>query len=206
MDLDKAPYFVTLALALFGWSANHVVNRIIDAPTLEYQIQDVTVESTAQGKSHRVQRITLTNLTRKQTFEDLSVMLVSRKGSPLESEHLQLRPIPPAFEGDDSWEAEGGRATFTIPKLHPGNSVQVVSAFQGENPPVFRIKSKGTVFATNANWETWFVRNEVLVLTPLAILWALIIGLYAYGNWSSYKSAAPSPDPAQTAIDTETKS
>ena len=102
MDLDKAPYFVTLALALLGWSANHVVNRIIDAPTLEYQIQEATVESDGAGKSHRVQRITLTNLTRKQTFDDLSVILVSRRGSPLASEHLQLKPIPPAFEGDES--------------------------------------------------------------------------------------------------------
>ena len=206
MDLDKAPYFVTLALALLGWSANHVVNRIIDAPTLEYRIQEATVESVGEGKSHRVQRITLTNLTRKQTFDDLTVILVSRRGSPLASEHLQLKPIPPAFEGDESWEAEGGRATFTIPRLHPGNSVYVISAFQGKSPPVFRIKSKGTVFATSANWETWFVRNEVVVLTPLAILWALFIGAYALGNWLSYRSLAQKASATQIGIQKEKSS
>lgn len=193
MELDKAPYFVTLALALFGWSANHIVNRITDAPTLEYRIDEPTQEESKVGKALSTQLITLTNLTRKQTFENLSVMLVARKGSTLDSDRLQLRPLAPAFEGDDSWESEGGRATFTIPKLHPGSSVQVVSAYTGNNPPVFRIKSQGTVFATKANWETWFVRNEIFILTPLAFVWALLIAAYAYSNLSDYRKPTGTP-------------
>jgi hypothetical protein len=187
VDLDKAPYFVTLALALFGWSANHVVNRITDAPTLEYRIEEPKEEKSTSGQPLWTQNITLTNLTRKQTFENLSVMLIARKGSTLASDQLKLRPVPPAFEGDDSWESEGGRATFTVPKLHPGSSVQVVSAYTGDKPPVFRIKSQGTVFATKANWETWFVRHEIYILTPLALVWAMVISVYAYSNLSLYR-------------------
>lgn len=193
MDLDKAPYFVTLALALFGWSANHIVNRITDAPTLEYRIDEPTQDDSTPSRAFWTQRITLTNLTRKQTFDNLSVILVARKGSTLASDHLQLRPVAPAFEGDESWESEGGRATFTVPKLHPGSSVQVVSAYTGKSPPVFRIKSQGTVFATRANWETWFVRNEIFILTPLALVWALVIAVYAYSNISGYHKPAGTP-------------
>ena len=203
MDLDKAPYFVTLALALFGWSSNQVVNRIVDAPTLEYHIPDTLETLVSDGKTYHVQRITLTNLTRKKTFEDLSVILVSRKGSPLEAKLLRLRPVAPAFEGDESWAEEGGRATFTIPKLQPGGSVQVFSAFIGDNPAVFRLKSKGTVFATKTNWETWFVRNEILILTPLALVWAIVILLYMHRNWLSYRAAVAKPAYSSTNLPKE---
>lgn len=46
----------------------------------------------------------------------------------------------------------------------------MLSACMGDNLSVLRIKSQGAVFTTEVSWETWFIRNEMYIITSMALI------------------------------------
>ena len=75
MDLDKSPFFVTLAVAIAGWSATYIVGRITNSPTLEYQISSPVEAVAPKPPRAKYQSVRLTNLTRSSTFKSLTVVI-----------------------------------------------------------------------------------------------------------------------------------
>lgn len=189
MELDKAPFVVTLAVAIAGWSATHIVDRVTGSPTLEFNASEPVAASNSSVSDSKTQTIQLTNLTRATTFKDLTVILVARGNTRIIDEMTEILPRPPAFEGDEPWKYQGGMARYTIPRMHPGWTFAVRVGYTGNSPPVLRLESPDTVYSTSPNWETFVVRNELWILSAIALIWGLFVALYLFQNWRQFSDS-----------------
>lgn len=180
MDSDKVPFFVTVALAIAGWSATYIVGRITNSPTLEYEISQPSALESKEYPEAKSLTIQLTNLTRATTFKNLTVVLIAPGRTKILGDLTEMRPIPPAFEGNDPWKHQGGFAEFTIPKVHPGWQFLVLVRFIGDKPPILRFQSEDSIYSTEPSWETWFVRYEAWVFVGIAGLWLLATGVFYF--------------------------
>lgn len=189
MDLDKAPFFVTLAVAIAGWSATYVVGRITGSPTLEFeQYQPVAnpMQSEPKGMS---QTLRLTNLTRSTTFKNLSIVLMAPPGTKILDETTDVIAVPPAFEGNEPWKYRGGMARYVIPKVHPGWTYRVRVGYVGDKAPVLRFESEDNVYTTRPNWETFVVRHEFWILAGIGGFWGMFVVGYLVANVRQFLTA-----------------
>lgn len=186
MDLDKAPFFVTLAVAIAGWSATHVVDRVIGAPTLEYEAAESMASPLPHEPNAKLQTLRLTNLTRSTTFKNLTVVLMAPRGTKVLNETTEIVAVAPAFEGNDPWKYRGGMATYVIPKVHPGWTYLVRVGYVGDRLPILRFESDDSIYTTRPNWETFIVKREVWILCAIGGFWSVFILWYLIGNVRQY--------------------
>lgn len=186
MDLDKAPFFVTLAVAIAGWSATYVVGRITGAPTLEYEASQPVASPTSSESAAKLQTLRLTNLTRSTTFKNLTVVLLAPRGTKVLDDKTEIVALPPAFEGNEPWRYRGGMARYVVPKVHPGWTYLVRVSYVGDTPPVMRFESEDSIYTTKPNWETFVVRREVWILAAIGAFWSAFILLYLVANVKEY--------------------
>lgn len=178
MDSDKVPFFVTLALAIAGWSATYIVGRITTSPTLEYEISQAVANPSEKQPNAKSITVQLTNLTRTTTFKNLTVVFMAQGNTQILGNITEMQPIPPAFEGNDPWKYRGGLAQYTIPKVHPGWRFSILVGFIGDKPPTLRFESEDPIYMTEPSWETWFVRHEVWFFVGIAGIWLLATFLF----------------------------
>jgi hypothetical protein len=207
MDLDKAPFFVTLAVAVAGWSATYVVGRITGSPTLEYEPgQSVSAPLPSEPKA-KSQTVRLTNLTRSTTFKSLTVVLMAPRETRILDEATEIVAVPPAFEGNDPWKYRGGMARYVIPRVHPGWTYLVRVGYVGDRPPVLRFESEESIYATRPNWETFVVRHEVWILLAIGGLWSLFVFAYLVQNVHAYiaqgRSKRPTASSATSTLESD---
>jgi hypothetical protein len=198
MDLDKAPFFVTLALAIAGWAATHAVGRITGAPTVEYESRPSVSAPLPSEPKAMLQTVRLSNLTRSRTFKNLAIVLMTPQGTKILDETTEIVAIAPAFEGNDSWQYRGGMARYVVPKVHPGWTYLVRIGYVGERPPVLHLESEESIFVTRPTWETFLVRREVWVLLAIASFWALFVLLYLVPNVWTYVRQLRTSRPSMT--------
>ena len=188
MDLDKAPFFVTLAVAIAGWTANHIVERTTSSPTLEYVALHSTTNSSSNAAQAKSQSYRLTNLTRSTTLKNLTVVFIAPAGTKILDDSTEVVPIPPAFEGNEPWKFRGAMARYVFPKIHPGWTFRVTVGYTGDRPPVLRFESEDSVYAVKPNWETFIVRRELWILLAIGGFWSLFIFWYVVANLRAYIS------------------
>jgi hypothetical protein len=124
---DKAPYLVSLILGVLGWLVSHMVDRIIEAPTLEYHIQ----KETAADRS--MLSVELHNITREKSFEGLKATIYFPNATSIYSPHLTA--AEPAFNGKAPPTVSGSTATFTLPKMMPGAQLNFSAVARAKAPP-----------------------------------------------------------------------
>lgn len=179
-DVDKAPFFVTLAVAIVGWTASYVVERVTKSPTLEYERIVQEALPTKGEPEARVVRYKITNLARDTAFKDLKVILMAPDKTRLVQELTEIHPFSPATEGDEPWEFKKvSRATYTIARVQPNWSYEIQAGYVGENPPRLRFSTEETIYATRPNWETFCVRREPWIILAIAIFWGGFVVWYA---------------------------
>jgi hypothetical protein len=190
MGSDKAPWIITLALAIIGWASNSIIERVTGAPTLEYTIDAPVPAGASAPKDARILRVHLTNLTRATTFKDFAVVFMSPPGTTIVGELTEIHPLPPAFEGNEPWRHRGGMATYVVPKMLPGWQFVAQVGYVGPHPPALRFESGDTVYATPPTWETKYVRNEIWFLGSFGALWAVIVVIYIFRSLRNPSTAA----------------
>src|ERR1700747_591009 len=109
---DKAPLIVTLVLAIIGWAVTHVVDRLIDTPTIEL---DRTTRSDKTGSSVSLR---LTNLAHDKAFRKIEVVVTAPEGETITD--FAVVPVEPAFEGGAPATTSGRSGDFTFPEIQPG--------------------------------------------------------------------------------------
>jgi hypothetical protein len=171
MFSEKAPYVVTVILAVLGWSVTHVVDRVTGNPILEYR-----VESESAGR----EAVTIQNVTRDHTFRNLTLVFTADIAGSITS--VSVIPFEPAFEGDEPWLIHGRTAQFTFPQLQPGWKFQIKLGYTGTQRPRLRFELReGTLRATEWSLETFFLANEVCILLLILVAWVLfLLGAFLY--------------------------
>src|SRR5688572_24867253 len=88
LSQKEVPFLVTLLLAWSGWGIGHMVDRVIESPTVEYDITSVT-----QG-AEKLTTVHLANLS-NQAFYDLKFEIQGEKALPCQTALQNVQPAWP---------------------------------------------------------------------------------------------------------------
>ena len=78
--------------------------------------------------------------------------------------------------------------TFNIPKIMPGSTYRLQSGYKSDKIPIVRITSNSSVIRIiPAGIETFFQKNEILILFNSVVFWILILVIsYRYKFFLNY--------------------
>ena len=194
MSSDKAPFFVTLVLAIIGWAVAHIVDRVVTAPTIEFRT------STLHQDGQKILGVTLTNLTADKTFRGLRLVLVSPPGGTIQL--MEVFPVEPAFEGDEPATVESNSvrssASFRFAEIQPEGSLEARASYRGQMPRIRITLDSGTARLVRPSIETWLARHEFGVFCGLVLLGVLLLG--ATGIWRIVRRATEAHEPNETVM------
>lgn len=170
---DKAPYVVSLILGVLGWLVGHMVDRIIEAPTLEYHVE----EKDSDGR--RGLDVELTNITRDKSFDSLRARIVIPDATRYE--RPTLVSAEPAFEGTTAPETLQDTTNFILPRMMPGAEISLGVAAASTGEPRLSIWSdaKEPIRLQERGLETFFAKHEIEVLAALFVLWLAALAIWA---------------------------
>jgi hypothetical protein len=174
---EKAPYLITVLVAGIGWAVTHSVDRVLASPTLMYE--------TRINHSGNINQytITLNNITRDERFDDLTFTVLIRDGKCAGDPKVypalpapEIKQPPECQDAVVESQTNVADATFEIPQIHPGWSMDLVTNFYGEGAPHFRFQTKkDSVRLVRPSLETWFVVHEMWILGSLVALYFIFI-------------------------------
>lgn len=171
---QEAPWITTLALGCAGWFLTHAVDRVMNSPTLEYQL------ATDQAATGGTVRLQLTNLTRDRAFDEVRVVLIGSDEDRFD--RPSIRAVQPADDGSSPPQIAGNTVTFTIARMQPGSVYRLAIDHRTAAVPALRITSDASVIRPVApSAATSFARHELACLLALGACGALGLGLYYRG-------------------------
>jgi hypothetical protein len=173
MYSDKAPYIVTVIIAVLAWSLTQVVGRLLATPMLRYSIEENS------GAGDKTQYIRLKNITRDKTFRNLRLVVAAPPGGEL-TQRPHVIPSEPAWEGDQPGSFAPRTFEFTFKEIQPNWTFEVAIRYRGPEQPRVRMSNPdATVFIVQPSIQTWLVEHEFEVFVALVIIWlCILLGLW----------------------------
>src|SRR5258708_22788330 len=153
-DTNSQFSFSTLFAEFFGlttffgaltWVVAHTVDRLVDSPTIEYEI---TRQRIGDDRSQVWEiRANVVNLSQKSTFRNAKFLFVSRSdenGNALDTvfdvnqDHTEMVFLGPTLpEGKRRAKVQIPGAEFVVPVLAPGARVELITRYVGKDEPRF---------------------------------------------------------------------
>lgn len=202
---------VSAIVAVFGWTAfvtsagwvvKHTVDRLVESPTVEFQIQSKAID--IGDRNTWEIRATIVNLSSKITLRDSQFMFVSRSkegGGRLDTEFVVddsstvLVSHPPSMPGSIRGSVDVNAAIFTIPTFAPGAKFDLIARYKGSVEPRFVGKPGGanqdSFNLIPRSVQTWLVRYEFWVLAAALAIWFLSLAGIAIVQTSKSKKSTP---------------
>ena len=181
---EKATYLLTIAFAAIGWTTNQIWLDITSTPTVEAErhIYDSATSNTG---------FTITNLSRKQSFDNLVFKIVIDNSSNAKCQGQPiLMPIAPTDLGYSQdkkrirpkCESEK-YAEYQIQKLHPGGKVKLLIEASNETYPLLLVNSNKPIRLIESSAETYVIKNRFCILVLLFVAWSItVLILLTFGN------------------------
>lgn len=211
LKAEKAPYVITLFVALLGWTALRTSDRLHETPFVEYQ---TTTFSTAPGSKGNFAAIRLRNVTSGQTFDCFILeQLASAKFGDSTDQRIIYRgnvaantTLLKAAPANWQWEVRdfmpGADLELGAPTVgsEPWNVLvrPCQEAPRPANAKEGSVKSKGsTPVLMERSLVTRYVEHELPVLWAGLVLWLLFL-VYLNAKRSSFVALqiAPTPGPS----------
>lgn len=176
------PYLLTILFVLVGWSFTHVVNRLLQSPTLEYKIRESREK--ANSLSYEIE-----NITRDKLFKDLTFLLLFDGPAKEKLIKADLVVLPPArISGEVKLPpvVEAEYAKFFVPEFHPNWRMALkvelkVGLSEKEYPRLrFSTGDDKPIRLVPASFETFLVKHEFSIILILLVSWSLLIISYLY--------------------------
>ena len=175
---NDAPYLVSILVGALAWGVIHIINELVDSPTLEY---------CGSGQQENLIEYSVTNLSKKTVFKGLKFDLSTAPNDVEVLTDPRIYAEPPHFEGvtEGGWSKDGKSMQFFVPALHPGGKVVMSVAYRGDYEIAFRFMGskqiervtpvdKGNddeaVLLEECGVITWFVKNETKIILGLIAL------------------------------------
>ena len=171
LDQASVPYLVTALLLACGWGIVHVIDRLTEAPSMEYC---VTLE---RADEVAIVKVSLENLSLTTKFRMLKFNLGDRENG----EELFSRPRivedPPAFQG--SRKPEGGRQLeFEIAAMNPGDRIEVTAKYPGVDlPPLRLMQSKDSMLLLECSPLTYLLKHQLAFVFLFSVVALVVIVL-----------------------------
>jgi hypothetical protein len=182
---ENFPYLLTIMFAVVAWGITHIVDSLLKAPILEYN-----VAKQARGKNTTFE-YSFTNISRTKQFQDLEISFVlsSNEGLEFLQDSCKIKWIPPLKHGEPAVK-EKDTFKFTIPQFHPNCRIKVVMTVSGKGEPTLHYKSNKpeSVLLEKGSIYTFIAKNErgiIIILIGILILLMIIYFLYLFFSKSN---------------------
>jgi len=179
----------TTFIGALAWALTHVVDRIVDSPTIEYKITNKRIGDD-RSQAWEI-RANVVNLSQKNTFRDAKFLFVAganENGKPLNTtfdvneDYTEIVFHGPSLpEGKRRAKVQIPGAEFIVPILPPGARVELITRYFGKDEPRFMgapaIRGNESFALRERSLFTFLVANELYVIVGLLVLWlaALIV-------------------------------
>ncbi len=165
-------------LGACGWGIVHVIDRLTEAPTVEYSVTSRT------GRQRGV-AVNIRNLSYTNRFKDLKFSLDCRSNDCGTFSNADIVGIPPAFHGGARPDTcQGSELTFVIPNLHPGWRFMAHADYDGDDTPPLRLMYAATeVQLLESSSLTFLLRHQLgFIVSFSAISLCLVAWLVYFGS------------------------
>lgn len=181
------PLLVTAMFAAVGWGIVHVIDQLVDAPTVEY-CKTLPKRDEAQ--------VTIENLSRKIVFQGLKFGLRRPANTKGRFSTTEISADPPFFvEGTEGGivTTEGATAEFLIPILHPGAKITMSAKFAGFDEVDFyligtnknildsSLDAKQMLTPINlleCGLQSFIIKNEIWIVFSFVLFFILVVFIY----------------------------
>jgi hypothetical protein len=169
LHAKDAPYLLTILFAMLGWTFTHGIDRLLSAPTLEYECKTDTVGVACA----------LENLSQDKVFRNLHFTIQVPRGSIANPQADWLQPCTGDRDDPQPSIANGG-ASYHFGTLHPGCGVKVLLETKGQGPSELRVtaSAEAAVKMVQKSVLTRLVRSEFPILFGAVVGWSLLIVIY----------------------------
>ena len=120
---DKAPYLLTLAVALIGWCGTRAIDRVTDAPTVGYSMESDTSSDGVQVKCY------VKNLSHASLLSGLVFVLEDISGGKATAKSGEIEYPPPTWipslSPRKSPSIGPSLIIYDISRLQPGDAIVV---------------------------------------------------------------------------------
>jgi hypothetical protein len=172
---DRLGLLTTIVIGALGWLITHYVDRLTEAPTVEYSIS-----SKSEGKGGNYRHVfRFRNVNRLKAYGPLKLTFQA-PDSPIRA--YALRPVEPGSEGEEFQRISSDAAEFNIPKLMPNGAIKVIFRTEGKPRPAVSVESGSDIRLTRSGFETWLVRHEITVMGALIVIWITALGGIIYAH------------------------
>jgi len=184
---DKLPYLFTILIGLIAYQVDHFINNLSETPLVNYGFQKIDSKDSAGFKVDSIQ-VLIANLSKKRCFKNLDFDIKYRYSGTLKTPDVyaaELIAIAPSMILPDSNARNSGYKlnNYKIPQLQPNGQYYAILKlrYKGEfeEMPSVYLNSKDNILLTNANSDTFIIKNQVWINLILIILSLVGIILYA---------------------------
>ena len=182
----SVPYLTTILLAAFGWAVVHVIDKLDQAPIVEYSV------NWSSSNNSRTVEIRIENLSQKNRFWGLEFMLIPPTPQNGEFSSPDIIEVAPAFTTrvssagksiPDDPEENDGTVTFRINDFQPGEVYILKSNYSGKDSPPFRLGNSANVIKLlERSLITFLVKFELLFIGLFALVSLVSVSALLYFN------------------------
>ncbi len=176
--MEKVPTLVVIFLTAAGWVVTHIVDRVLNSPTVEYAIEQIDIKKDG-GSSVAQEIVHLENLSANMSFNGLEFALRPKRinddllfiNDASNGFISEIRPYAPVWPGDMTVTTEEKGVKYTIGSLPPRGKIDLIAYFHGTVAPELVSYSTGPVMVLlPPSIETFFARHEACVLIAAVII------------------------------------
>ena len=179
-------YLTMILLAAFGWAVVHVIDKLNQAPIVEYSV------NWSSSNNFRTVEIRLENLSQKIRFWNLEFMLIPPTPENGKFSSPDIIEVPPAYttrldsDGNiipDDPEVNNGSVTFRINAFQPGEVYTLKSNYSGKDSPLFLLgNSANEIRLLERSLITFLVKFELLFIGLFALVSLVSVSALLYFN------------------------
>lgn len=205
---EKAPYVVTLFVAVLGWTALRTSDRLSNTPFVEYSVQN---QSTGETSGGYLATVRLRNVTSAQTFDCFIVEQLTR-GNFGEAVNQRVvyrgavasnATVSVAQPRNWQWQVKdfmpGTDISLSAPMRAPADFKVLVRPCENAGAAANATEKEGggkpkraTPIFLERSMVTWYVEHE------LAVLWGgLVAWLFFLIFLNGLRQPTPSPSPVR---------
>lgn len=186
---DKTPFLLTVLISLAAYQMNNLIQIYTDAPILLYKF--VNKSNRYKKDENQIIDCILHNISRRKAIKEVKIYVsyASKdfKGRKITFKNPKIIAVTPSAPiPDDNIELDIGLKNiyFEIPVIQPNTryrlSFMADKLDKRNHFPNLYMYSTESIRLEQLSFETFLLKNQVIVNTGLFLIWIVVIIIYLF--------------------------
>jgi hypothetical protein len=176
-----APYVFTLLVGTFGFLFNQVIDKLNDAPIVEYSFDTMKGQNGLDSGT-----LTLKNISDKVSFDSICLTLKYSsdcRGCRLSNPRIKTIHFASLLGRDQQGSPDESRVTYTLMNFQPHTEYRLSYNFdRGDKKyvnPFIYVDSKQPVWFEESSGMTYCIRNQLIIILVAGFIVLVLLIVYA---------------------------